>query len=165
LKLGVLNAALVAVFSSAGDACDSFTCDCHRGLAVANSPAKVVLDLFERRMKVYSEIRAVIASIVSSGKLPNEKHFEFMRAIDDAKFIFGSKVNGYLEELDSTLAYFHEADETYGQLQGQERGEAIQSENTLTKCRRFTKTSIRSLNPILACVSGGPGFEVARAIK
>jgi hypothetical protein len=87
---------------------------------------KVVLDLFERRMKVYSEIRAVIASIVSSGKLPNEKHFEFMRAIDDAKFLFGSKVNGYLEELDSTLAYFHEADETYGQLQGQERGEAIQ---------------------------------------
>lgn len=87
---------------------------------------KVVLDLFERRMKVYSEIRAVIASIVSSGKLPNEKHFEFMRAIDGAKFLFGSKVNGYLEELNSTLAYFHEADETYAQLQGQERGEAIQ---------------------------------------
>src|SRR5260370_19959215 len=41
---------------------------------------KVVLDLFERRMKVYSEIRAVIASIVSSGKLPNENHFEFMLA-------------------------------------------------------------------------------------
>jgi hypothetical protein len=87
---------------------------------------KIVMDLFERRMKVYSEIRAVIASTVSSGKLPNEKHFEFTRAIDGAKFLFGSKVNEYLEELNSTLAYFHEADETHGQLQGQEKGGAIQ---------------------------------------
>ncbi|WP_315763627.1 hypothetical protein [Bradyrhizobium sp. SZCCHNS2005] len=87
---------------------------------------KIVLDLFERRMKVYSEIRAVIASTVSSGKLPNEKHFEYMRAADGAKFLFGSKVNGYLEDLNNTLAYFHEADETYGDLQGQDRADAIQ---------------------------------------
>jgi hypothetical protein len=52
---------------------------------------KIVMDLFERRMKVYSEIRAVIASTVSSGKLPNEKHFEFMRAIDGAKVLFGQR--------------------------------------------------------------------------
>ena len=63
---------------------------------------------------------------MSSGKLPNEKHFEFMRAIDGAKFLFGSKVKSYLEELNSSLVYFQEADETYGPLQGQERGEAIQ---------------------------------------
>jgi hypothetical protein len=88
---------------------------------------KIVMDLFERRMTVYSKIRGVIASTISSGKLPNEKHFEFMQASDGAKFLFGSKVNGYLEELNSTLAYFHEADETYGQLQGQERSEAIKS--------------------------------------
>jgi hypothetical protein len=87
---------------------------------------KIVLDLFERRMKVYSEIRAVIASVVSSGKLPNERHFEFMRAIDGAKFLFGSNVTNYLEGLNTTLVYFQEADETYGSLQGKERGEAIQ---------------------------------------
>jgi hypothetical protein len=88
---------------------------------------KAVLDLFERRMKVYSEIRAVIASVVSSGKLPNEKHFEYWRGADGAKFLFGSKVNAYLTELNTTLAYFHEADETYGNLQGQARSDAIQS--------------------------------------
>jgi hypothetical protein len=87
---------------------------------------KVVLDLFERRMKVYSEIRAVIASITSSGKLPNEKHFEFMRAVDGAKFVFGRKVNDYLNELNTALAYFQEADEEFGSLQGQARAEAIQ---------------------------------------
>jgi hypothetical protein len=87
---------------------------------------KIVLDLFERRMKIYSEIRAVIASIVSSGKLPNEKHFEFIRAIDGAKFLFGLKVNRYLEELNTTLAYFQEADEEYGLLQGQAHADAIQ---------------------------------------
>lgn len=87
---------------------------------------KVVLDLFERRMKVYSEIRAVIASVIGSGKLPNEKHFEFIRAIDGAKFLFGRNVNRYLDELNTTLAYFHEADEEYGPLEGQARAEAIQ---------------------------------------
>ena len=86
---------------------------------------KMVMDLFERRMKVYSEIRAVIASIVSSGKLPNEKHFEFLRAIDGAKFLFDSKVNNYLSELNTTLSYFHEADETYDSLKGQERSDEI----------------------------------------
>lgn len=86
---------------------------------------KVVLDLFERRMKVYSEIRAVIASVVTSGKLPNEKHFGYSRAADGAKFLFGVKVNSYLTELNTTLAYFHEADTTYGDMQGQERAEAI----------------------------------------
>jgi hypothetical protein len=87
---------------------------------------KIVLDLFERRMKVYSEIRAVIGSITGSGKLPNEKHFEFMRAIDGAKFLFGRKVNRYLEELNTTLAYFREADEEYGSLQGEANVDAIQ---------------------------------------
>jgi hypothetical protein len=87
---------------------------------------KAVLDLFERRMKVYSEIRAVIGSTVSSGKLPNEKHFEFMQAIDGAKFLFGRRVNDYLSELNTTLCYFHEADEEFGHLQSQERAEAIQ---------------------------------------
>jgi hypothetical protein len=87
---------------------------------------KIVMDLFERRMKVYSEIRAVIASVVSTGKLPNEKHFEFMRAIDGAKFLFGSNVTNYLEGLNTTLAYFQEVDEAYGSLQSKERAEAIQ---------------------------------------
>lgn len=85
---------------------------------------KVVLDLFERRMKVYSEIRAVIASILSSGKVPNEKHFEFMLAMDGAKFLFGREVNQYLFELNTTLICLQESE--YGHLQGKELAEAFQ---------------------------------------
>jgi hypothetical protein len=87
---------------------------------------KVVLDLFERRMKVYSEIRAVVVSVVTRGKLTNEKHFEFMRAADGAKFLFGRRVNDYLSELNRTLGDFHEADETSHNAQGQEFSEAIE---------------------------------------
>jgi hypothetical protein len=31
--------------------------------------------------------------------------------MDGAKFLFGGKVNDYLGELNTALAYFHEADE------------------------------------------------------
>jgi hypothetical protein len=120
------NAALGAILSGSRDPSDCFACDCRRCLAVAYGPSKVVLDLFERRMQVYSEIRAVIASTVTSGKLPNERHFEFMRAADGAKFLFGRKVNNYLSELNTTPACFHEADEEYSSLQGQARADAIQ---------------------------------------
>jgi len=101
---------------------------------------RVVLDLFERRMKVYSEIRAVIGSIIGSGKLANEKYFEFMRAIDGAKFLFGREVNRYLKQLNTTLAYFQEADEEYGPLQGQARVDAIQK---LRKCFGIARESPR----------------------
>jgi hypothetical protein len=120
---------------------------------------KAVLDLFERRMKVYSEIRAVIASTICSGKLPNERHFEFMRAIDGAKFLFGSKVNCYLEELNSTLAYFHEADETYGQLQGQDREEAIQKRRKyFDKIQAFYKEFDLLVEPYLGMRQRRPWF-------
>jgi hypothetical protein len=120
---------------------------------------KVVLDLFERRMKVYSEIRAVIASIVSSGKLPNEKHFEFMRAIDGAKFLFGRKVNDYLSELNTALAYFHEADEEFGPLQGQERAEAIQRRRKyFDEIQRFYKVFDPLVEPYVAMRQRRPWF-------
>ncbi|MHC2432752.1 hypothetical protein [Bradyrhizobium sp. USDA 4451] len=112
---------------------------------------KAVLDLFERRMHVYSEIRAVIASTVSSGKLPNEKHFEFMRAMDGAKFLFGRKVNDYLSELNTSLAYFHEADEELAVSQGQARAEAIQRRRKyFDQIQAFYKTFDPLIEPYVA---------------
>src|SRR4029078_12132585 len=90
------------------------------------------------------EIRAEVASTVSSGKLSNEKHFEYMRAMDGAKFLFGSKVNDYLSELDTALAYFHEADEEYGPLQSPRR-------SAETRSRYVTLTSRQSVALIWLC--------------
>ena len=120
---------------------------------------KVVLDLFERRMKVYSEIRAVIASIVASGKLPNERHFEYLQAADGAKFLFGPKVNDYLTELNTTLGYFHEADETYGDMQGQERSEAIERRRKyFDKIQAFYKEFDPLAEPYLGMRQRRPWF-------
>jgi hypothetical protein len=120
---------------------------------------KAVLDLFERRMKVCSEVRAVIASIVSSGKLPNEKYFEFVRAIDGAKFLFGSKVTRYLEELNSSLAFFQEADEMCGQLQGQAKGEAIKTRRRyLDEIQAFYKKFDALVEPYLGMRQRRPWF-------
>lgn len=120
---------------------------------------KVVVDLFERRMKVYSEIRAVIGSVVSSGKLPNEQHFEYWRAADGAKFLFGRKVNDYLNELNTTLAYFHEADESYGDMEGAERSEAIQRRRKyFDKIQAFYKEFDPLVEPYLGMRQRRPWF-------
>jgi hypothetical protein len=120
---------------------------------------KIVLGLFERRMKVYSEIRAVIASTVSSGKLPNERHFEYMRAMDGAKFLFGRKVNAYLGELDIALAYFHEADEEFGPLQGQARVEALaRRRKYFDELQQFYKIFDPLVEPYVAMRQRRPWF-------
>lgn len=60
---------------------------------------KLVLDLFERRIEIYSNARAVIARIMTSGGIAPEDHFEFLRAIDGSKFLFGPEVSAYWDTL------------------------------------------------------------------
>ena len=60
---------------------------------------RAILDLFDRRMEVYSDIRGVIDQITASGRCTYETNFDYLRAIDRAAFLFGSDVNAYLERL------------------------------------------------------------------
>jgi len=97
--------------------------------------------------------------VVSSGKLPNEKHFEYWLAADDAKFLFNSKVNDYLTALNTTLAYFNEANETYGNMQGQERSEAIQRRRKyMDKIQAFYKEFDPLVEPYVAMRQRRPWF-------
>ena len=60
---------------------------------------KIVLDLFDRRLKIYSDARAVIGRTTGSGQCSNEEQFNFLKAIDGASFLFGTDVTDYFNKL------------------------------------------------------------------
>jgi hypothetical protein len=67
---------------------------------------RVLLDLFERRMSVYEEIRDVIAKVLREGSCGTATFFEFVRAGDRLPMLFG----------DDVLAYFNKTKERLVQL-------------------------------------------------
>lgn len=60
---------------------------------------KVVVDLFDRRLTAYSEIRSAVALINRTGQVDFETELQFWRAIDSARFLFGREVWDYLDNL------------------------------------------------------------------
>src|SRR3954447_5649586 len=60
---------------------------------------RVVLDLFERRMKAYGRIEGAVAEVMREGAVDHEAFDKFAMARADARFIFGSDVLAYLKAL------------------------------------------------------------------
>lgn len=60
---------------------------------------KVVLDLFERRMSVYLKLKQSMFSINASGKVSEDSERLLLDVQNEAKFLFGSDISEYLEEL------------------------------------------------------------------
>jgi hypothetical protein len=59
---------------------------------------KVVLDLFDRRMKTYEAASTVVKTLI--GSLPNEYHIRDLdRVRSDARFLFGPDVVAYLQQI------------------------------------------------------------------
>src|SRR5262249_12643311 len=60
---------------------------------------RAVLDLFDRRMKVYGDLVAVTAEIVREGRAELQSLLSYSRSEAEARFLFGSEVSNYLEEM------------------------------------------------------------------
>lgn len=60
---------------------------------------KIVLELMERRLAIYREIRDVIAEIMRSGRSEQDTLWKYGKAIDQVEFLFGQDVQDYLEKL------------------------------------------------------------------
>ncbi|MBP1859787.1 hypothetical protein [Rhizobium herbae] len=63
---------------------------------------KFVLDLFDRRFKAYNDVIEAVRPIMAAGKVENNQLFELQLAINNSKFLFGSDVNDYLQEIRKT---------------------------------------------------------------
>lgn len=63
---------------------------------------KFVLDLFDRRFKAYNDVLAAVRPIVGAGNADDNQLVELNIATQNAKFLFGSDVNDYLQEIYKT---------------------------------------------------------------
>lgn len=60
---------------------------------------KVEVDLYDRRLKVYEEVRRVLGVAMRKGDVPVEDFVQFSAGIADADFLFGDDVVEYLQVL------------------------------------------------------------------
>ncbi len=64
---------------------------------------KVVLDLFDRRMKVYEKAAAAAISVIRSARVDNDASWNLREAMRDARFLFGDDVTSYLDNLNQAF--------------------------------------------------------------
>lgn len=53
------------------------------------SNERIVLDLFERRLAIYEEIREIIGGVTRSGAAPDGDLYRYDKATDRAPYFFG----------------------------------------------------------------------------
>lgn len=89
--------------------------------------SKLVLDLFEHRLKIYSDLRKPIAHVMTHASSDMENLIEFDRACDRAEFLFGKEVVDYLARLRKALIDLAMAEEMLkaNNLPGDQRSQYV----------------------------------------
>lgn len=60
---------------------------------------KLNLDLYDRRLKVYEEVRQILSIILRDAKASYDDLMKFYRAVSEADFLFGPEISEYIEEI------------------------------------------------------------------
>lgn len=60
---------------------------------------KLILDRYDRRLKVYEEVRQILSVILRHAKVSDEDLMRFLRAVSEADFLFGSEIPDYIDEI------------------------------------------------------------------
>jgi hypothetical protein len=82
-------------------------------VAKANSRSaqqKLILDLFDKRWGIVTELREAIAEVLTTGRVSEHAQRQFRLAADRAAFLFGSEVTTYLAKLQDSLSKHKAAD-------------------------------------------------------
>lgn len=60
---------------------------------------KLILDRYDRRLKVYEEVRQILSIILRDAKASYDDLLEFRRAVSEADFLFGPEIPEYIDEI------------------------------------------------------------------
>jgi hypothetical protein len=82
---------------------------------------RMVLDLFERRMKLIDEVSRIAATVLIEGTLNYKDIDGFLRATRGDKFLFGPKVTTYLQQTYKDLIDLQLCETQLPNAQGKER--------------------------------------------
>ena len=94
------------------------------------SHAKLRLDLFDRRYKVYEATRKFLAEIISTATFSDSQLFTFYAGTSDAEFLFDSDVVEYLAQIRKRAVGMRTHQKLYEHLPvGDERSRHVQAEH------------------------------------
>ena len=60
---------------------------------------KLSLDLYDRRLKVYEEVRQILSIILRDAKASYDDLLKFYRTSSEADFLFGPDIQAYIDEI------------------------------------------------------------------
>jgi hypothetical protein len=60
---------------------------------------KLILDLYDRRMKIYQEVKNILIIIERDATASREELWSFYRSVSEADFLFGSEIRQYIDEI------------------------------------------------------------------
>lgn len=79
------------------------------------SHQKLMLDLYDRRLRVYEEVVKVLSIVVRDADITYEKLAVFRAAVAEADFIFGPEIVSFIDEIYSHGCRLHGANEAYSE--------------------------------------------------
>lgn len=62
---------------------------------------KLILDRYDRRLRVYEEVRKILSIIFRDDKASYDDLLKFRTAVSEADFLFGSEIPKYIDEITS----------------------------------------------------------------
>jgi hypothetical protein len=71
---------------------------------------KAVLDLFDKRFKIYETVKNCVDQVGRNPLYFSEREKEFLKAVNEAYFLFGDDLHGYLETLRKDIVYVRDFD-------------------------------------------------------
>jgi hypothetical protein len=86
---------------------------------------KVMLDLFDRRLKVFETVESAAGAVFRSGRGNEETERSLLTAIAEAKFLFGNDVHDYLEAMWKSYVEMESLAMEIENLHGHERVTAV----------------------------------------
>lgn len=81
---------------------------------------KIMLDLFDRRMAVYDDLRSVMTEIMQHGAVQQKTMYEFARAVDRIDILFGPEVSEYIAALRQEIGRHYRAEVEIAHPQNEE---------------------------------------------
>lgn len=110
---------------------------------------KVVVDLYDRRLKVFTNLEAAISTVVRHARVANNTFYDYSTAQADARFLFGADVKRYLQEMREALAWLAAySDQVIDQ--SPERVSLIKTKHEkLLKVTKFYEDSPRLFGPYM----------------
>ena len=76
---------------------------------------KVKLDLFDRRFRVFLEVRKVLSSVLAEARASREDFLRFRTGVAESYFMFGPEIENYLNEIYLHGIQLASADDRYRQ--------------------------------------------------